>query len=305
MRYFLKKIIGLVPLLLIISLLAFILVRLAPGGPFDRERKPASPEIERNLLAKYHLDKPIWMQYLYFLKGICHGDFGASLKYRNHAVTDIIVQSLPVSMCLGFLAFVFSYSVGIPAGIIAAARKGQILDWLIVIIATISLSVPGFVIGPFLILVFAIKLQWFPVALWESAWHAVLPTLALGIYFSGRIARLTREGLINVLNERFILAARARGVNDTMILVRHALPLGLIPVITYTGPVLADLLTGSFVVENVFQIPGIGVFLVNSCLNRDYPMIVGIVIVYSIILVSLNLLTDIIHWLVDPRIRHE
>lgn len=303
--YFIRRLLGLVPLLLLISFLAFVLIRLAPGGPFDKERKPASPEIERQLQAKYHLDEPLWKQYLRYVEGLVQGDFGPSLKYRNHTVTDIIAQSLPVSLILGGLAFGLAVGCGVPLGVWTAVRRGQWPDYLGSVAALLAVCVPGFVIGPVLVMVFAIHRQWFPVALWESPGHAVLPTIALGLYFAGKIARLMREGMLSVLQAEFITTARAKGLNETRILWRHAMRLAILPVLSYCGPMLADLLTGSFVVENLFQIPGIGVFLVNSSLNRDYPMVVGLVLLYAVLLLGLNLAVDLAYGWLDPRVKYE
>ncbi len=303
--YYVRRLALLVPLLLIISLLAFVLVRLAPGGPFDRERQPASPEIERALKAKFHLDEPIWKQYLRFLGGLLHGDFGPSLKYRNHNVTDLIVQGLPVSMSLGLTAFAFAMGLGISIGCISAARRGQWADRLGGVFAILMICIPGFVIAPLLIMFFAIKLRWLPVALWNSPAHVILPVMALGLYFSGRIARLMREGMLQTLQSEFVIAARAKGLSESAILVRHAFRLAVLPVVSYSGPLLADLLTGSFVIETIFQIPGIGVFLVNGSLNRDYTLVVGMVLLYAALLVVLNLLVDFAYTRLDPRVRYE
>lgn len=303
--YFLKRLIFLFPLLLVISLLAFALVRLAPGGPFDRERKPATPEVERQLKARYHLDEPLWEQYLRFLGGLAQGDFGPSLKYRSHTVNDIIAQGLPVSLALGLLAFCFATGVGIPLGFFAAVRKGRWQDFAGSFVALLAVCVPALVVGPLLIMELAIRERWFPVALWGSPWHAVLPTVTLGLYFAGRIARLLRGGMLEVLRSEFVTTARAKGLGETLVLLKHAFPLAVLPVVSYSGPLLADLLTGSFVVENLFQIPGLGVFLVNSSLSRDYPMIVGLVVIYALLLLLLNLLVDLFYVLLDPRVRYE
>ena len=303
--YFLKRLAFMVPLLLLISFLAFVLVRVAPGGPFDRERKPASPEIEHNLKAKYHLDEPIWKQYWRYLGDLAHGDFGPSLKYRNHTVNDIIWQGLPVSLTLGLLAFCFALGVGIPLGFITAARRGKWGDYVGSFFAILFICVPGFVVGPLLIMVFAIRWQVLPAALWESPRHAILPTIALGIYFAGKTARLMREGMLGVLHEGFITTARAKGLSEGAILLKHAFRLAVLPVVSFSGPLLADLLTGSFVVENIFQIPGIGVFLVNSSLNRDYTMVVGLVLLYAALLLIMNLLVDFSYSVLDPRVRFE
>jgi oligopeptide transport system permease protein len=299
-----RRLIGIIPLLLVISFLAFVLVRIAPGGPFDKERAPASPEIKRHIEAKYHLDEPFWRQYLRWLGELARGDFGPSLKYRSHTVNDIIAQGLPVSLTLGLLGFGFAQGIGIPLGFYTAARRGGCGDWLGSLMAIVAFCVPAFVVGPLLLMAFAIHWRVFPAALWGSPWHAVLPTVALGLYFSGRVARLMREGMLNTLHEGFITTARAKGLSQTAVLVKHAFRLAVLPVVSFSGPLLADLLTGSFVVENIFRIPGIGVFLVNSSLNRDYPMVVGLVLLYAVLLVFLNLLVDLSYRWLDPRVRH-
>jgi oligopeptide transport system permease protein len=303
--YFLRRIAFFVPLILLISFLAFTLVRLAPGGPFDKERKPASPEVERALKAKYHLDEPVWKQYLRYLGGLTHGDFGPSLKYRNHTVTDIIAQGLPVTLSLGVMAFSFAMGVGIPLGFFTAVNKGNFGDYAGSFLAMLVICIPALVIGPILIMVFAIELGWFPVALWGTPAHFVLPTLTLGLYFAGRIARLMREGMMTTLHSDFITTARAKGLSETAVLFKHAFRLAVLPVVSYSGPLLADLLTGSFVVESIFQIPGIGVFMVNSSLNRDYTMVVGLVLLYAILLLVLNLAVDFAYSLLDRRVRYE
>ncbi len=303
--YFLRRLVLLLPLLLIISFLSFLLVRIAPGGPFDRERKPASPEIERQLQAKYHLDEPSWKQYLRFLTGLAHGDFGVSLQYRNHTVNDVIAQALPVSASLGLLAFGFAMGVGVPLGYLTAVRRGQWADYAGSFLAVLMICIPGFVVAPLLIMFFGIEWRLFPVALWASPMHAVLPVIALGLYFSGRIARLMREGMLNVMPSEFITTARAKGLSENALLLKHAFPLAILPVVSYSGPLLADLLTGSFVIETIFQIPGLGAFFVNGSLNRDYTLVVGLVILYATLLVVLNLLVDLIYVLLDPRVRYD
>ncbi len=303
--YFLRRIFFLIPSLLVISFLSFLLVRLAPGGPFDKERKPATPEIEAHLKAKYHLDEPTWKQYARYLGGLARGDFGPSLKYRNHTVTDIIAQGLPVSLTLGLLAFLLAIGAGVPLGIATALRKNLPGEQFGNFLALLAICIPAFLAGPILIMFFAIKLKWFPVALWGSPWHAILPTATLAFYFAGRLARLMREGMRSVIQSEFITTARAKGLSEGAVIVKHALRLAVLPVVSYSGPLLAELLTGSFVVENLFQIPGIGVFMVNSSLNRDYPMVVGLVVLYAMLLLGLNLLVDMAYSLLDPRVRYE
>lgn len=303
--YFLRRLLLLFPLLLLISLLAFVLVRVAPGGPFDRERKPASPEIERQIKAKYHLNEPVWKQYLRFLADLGHGDFGASLQYRNHTVNDIIAQALPVSASLGLLAFGFAMGIGLPLGYLTAMRRGHSADYLGSFVAVLMVCVPGFVVAPLLVMYLGIKWRLFPVALWASPMHAVLPVIALGLYFAGRIARLMREGMLNVMPSEFITAARAKGLSENALLLKHAVPLAILPVVSYSGPLLADLLTGSFVIETIFQIPGIGAFFVNGSLNRDYTLVVGLVVLYAVLLIVLNLLVDLIYVVLDPRVKYD
>jgi oligopeptide transport system permease protein len=303
--YFLKRLIFAIPLLLVISALAFVLVRLAPGGPFDRERAPASPEIERHLKARYHLDEPVWKQYSRYLGDLAHGYFGPSLKYRNHTVNDIIAQGLPVSMTLGSLAFCFAMGVGLPLGFFTAARRGRWEDYTGSFLAMLVVCVPGFVVAPLLILGFSIKWNLLPVALWESPWHAILPTIALGLFFAGKVARLMREGMLNAMQSEFVTAARAKGLGENSLLLKHAFRIAVLPVVSYSGPMLADLLTGSFVIENIFQIPGIGVFLVNSSLNRDYTVVVGLSLLYAALLIVLNLIVDFAYTLLDPRVKYE
>jgi len=303
--YFLKRLAALPGLLLVVSFSAFVLVRLAPGGPFDKERRPASPEIERALLARYHLDEPVWKQYGRFLGGLAHGDFGASLKYRNHTVTDIIVQGLPVTLTLGLLSFGLALGTGIPAGFYCALRRGHWSEYGVSLLTLLGVCIPAFVVGPVLVMLLAIQWRLFPVALWESPRHVVLPVLSLGLYFAGKIARLMREGMLATLPSEFIVTARAKGLSETAVLMKHAFRLAILPVVSYSGPLLADLLTGSFVVENLFQIPGIGVFMVNGSLSRDYPMVVGLVVLYALLLMGLNLLVDGAYAVLDPRVRYE
>lgn len=303
--YFIKRLLFLVPLLLIISFLAFLLMHAAPGGPFDRDRAPASPEIERNLRAKYHLDEPLLKQYGRYLNGLLHGDFGPSLKYRNHTVTDIIAQALPVSAALGLLSFCFAIGLGVPWGVFMAVKRGQWSDYFWGFLAVLLVCVPGLVFGPLLVLAFAVHWQWFPVALWETAKHAVLPMLTLGLFFAGRVARLMRESMTTTLQAEFITAARAKGLSKSAILIKHALRLAILPVVSYSGPMLADLLTGSFVVESIFQIPGLGGFFINSSFNADYPMLMGLVLLYATLLLVLNLLVDLLYVVLDRRVKYE
>jgi oligopeptide transport system permease protein len=313
--YFLKRLAWTVPLLLLISLVAFLLVHAAPGGPFDRERAPASPEIKRQLEAKYHLNEPLWKQYLRYLGLVWEKDqagrwqrapasWDISLRYRNHTISDVIAQALPVSLLLGSLAFAFAMGVGLPVGFWSAAHRGRWPDRVGTLFALLVVCVPGLAVAPALIVLFAIHWRLFPVALWESPWHAILPTVALGLYYSGKIARLLREGMLAILQSEFVTAARAKGLGETALLLKHVFRLAVLPVVSYSGPMLAELLTGSFVIENIFQIPGLGVYFVNSSLNFDYTMTVALAVLYAALLILLNLAVDFAYTLLDPRVKY-
>ena len=314
--YFIRRILFAIPLLLFISVLAFSLCKIVPGGPFDSERKPASPEIERNREARVHLDEPSWKQYMRYLGLVWKKDanghwehqpstWNLSMKYRNHDVADVIEQGLPVSMTLGALAFLFAMGIGIPMGFFAAVKQGRWEDYGGSFLALLSVCVPSFVIAPFLVLIFAMKLKCLPVALWESPWHMILPTVALGSYFVGKVSRLMREGMVQAAQAEFVTAARAKGLDEITLMFKHALRIALLPVLSYAGPMLADLLTGSFVVENIFQIPGIGVYFINSLLNRDIFLTVDLAVLYAFILIGLNLAVDFSYSILDPRVKYE
>jgi oligopeptide transport system permease protein len=313
--YFLKRLAFTIPLLLVISLLAFLLVHAAPGGPFDRERAPASPEIKRQMEAKYHLNEPLGKQYLRYLGLVWEKDktgrwhhapasWNLSLRYRNHTVGDVIAQAFPVSMLLGSLAFGFALGVGLPVGFWSAARRGRWQDQVGGLFALLVVCIPGLAMAPLLIMLFAIKWRLLPVALWESPWHAILPTISLGLYYSGKIARLLREGMLNIMQSEFVTAARAKGLGETSLLLKHVFRLAVLPVVSYSGPMLAELLTGSFVIENIFQIPGLGVYFVNSSLNLDYTMTVALAVLYAALLIVLNLAVDFAYTLLDPRVKY-
>lgn len=314
--YFLRRLIFAIPLMLIFSAVVFFLVRIMPGGPFDRERAPSSPEIERNIEAAYHLDEPVWKQYMRYFGLVWESDadghwqhapasFNVSYKYRNQRITDIIGQALPVSMTLGGLAFCFAIGIGLPIGFFSAARRGGWQDFAGNFFAMLAVCVPGFVIAPLLILLFSIKLKLLPIALWAGPTYAILPMIALGLFYAGKIARLFREGMITAMQSEFVTAARAKGLGETRLLIKHALRIAILPVVSYSGPMLADMLTGSFVVENIFQIPGIGIFFVSSMLNSDYMMTVDLALLYAMLLIVLNLGVDFAYTLLDPRVKYE
>jgi oligopeptide transport system permease protein len=296
--------VALIPVMLwVVATLGFFLLRAVPGGPFDRERAAASREVEAALKARYHWDEPLWRQYLRYLGNLARGDLGPSLKYRNHSVNDLLGQTVPVSLSLGALAFGVAMGLGIPIGAVAALGRYRWADRAVSLLTLVGVCIPVFVLGPFLILVAGLWLGWLPVALWGHWNHAVLPTLTLGFYFAARVSRWMREGMQEVLKSPHVQAARAKGLSETAVVVRHALPVALLPVISYSGPMLADLLTGSFVVENLFQIPGTGAFFINSFFSRDYTMMIGMILFYSLLLQGLNLVSDLLLRWVDPRVR--
>lgn len=303
--YYLRRLAFIFPVLLVISFLTFGLLRIAPGGPFDKARAPASEEIRRMQEAKYHLDKPFVVQYGYYIRDLLRGDLGPSTQYRDHSINDILGHALPVSLTLGLLAFCFAQGIGIPLGFYTAVKRGQWGDYIGSFIALLAFCIPSLVVAPTLIMVFALKLGWLPPALWTSPLHAILPTVALGLYYSGRIARLLREGMTDVLKQPFITAARAKGLSEAKLLWKHALRLGILPVVSYSGPMLADVLTGSFVVESAFGLPGIGTFVITSVQNRDYAMTVGITLLYAVLLLFMNLVVDFLYTVLDPRVKYE
>ncbi len=303
--YYLKRFALMFPVLLIISFLTFTLLRLVPGGPFDTARAPASEEIRKMQLAKYHLNEPFLVQYGYYARDLVKGDLGPSTQYRDHSVNDIIADALPVSLMLGLMAFCFAQGIGLPLGFYTAVKRGQWGDHIGSFIALLCFCIPSLIVGPILIMIFALKLGWLPAGLWGGLSHAILPMAALGLYYSGRIARLFREGMTEVLQQPFITAARAKGMSETRLLWKHAFRLAVLPVVSYSGPMLADVLTGSFVVESAFGLPGIGIFVVTSVENRDYAMTTGLTLLYAVLLLGLNMLVDFTYTLLDPRVKYE
>jgi oligopeptide transport system permease protein len=300
--YFLRRFLGLLLVLWCTITLTFFLVRLAPGTPFSRERK-IPPAIEKQLLARYKLDGTLWEQYRGYLGGLCKGDLGPSVKYRDRSVNELVADALPVSAVLGLSAFLLASSLGIWLGSLAALRQHQWMDTTAMLGALVLISVPSFVIGPMLALVFGLWLRWLPVGGWGSWSSLVLPALTLAGPYVAYIARLMRSSLLEVLHQDFIRTARAKGLSDAAVLTRHALKVALLPVVSFLGPLAANLLTGSIVVESIFSIPGMGGYFVNSILNRDVFLLSGVVIVYCTLLVVLNLCVDLLYGWLDRRIQ--
>jgi oligopeptide transport system permease protein len=282
--------------------ITFFLIRISPGGPFDAERK-IPPAIEKQLLAKYKLDGPIWQQYLSYLGDLLRGDLRDSTKYRNRSVKEILAQTLPVTMTLGLVAFALAVVGGVFLGVIAAAGQGTWKDTIAMLVALAAISLPAFITGPVLILVFSLWLKWLPVGGWGSLAAVVLPAITLAAPYVAYIARLLRGSLMETLGQDFIRTGRAKGLTERVVLYQHALRVAILPVISFLGPLAAHLLTGSIVVETIFYIPGAGGFFVNSILNRDGFLLGGVVIVYCVMLVLFNLAVDVIYTLLDPRIQ--
>jgi len=287
-----------------VATLTFILLRLAPGGPFDSERK-LPPEIIANLEAKYHLDEPVAEQYLRYLTGLARGDLGPSYKYLDRGVTEIIADTLPISAVLGGLAVLFALIASVPLGVFAAYYRGSSIDRFCLFISTLGISLPNFILGALLIWAVALQLGWLQAGRWDDWSSAILPTITLGAAPAAYLSALLRASLIEILGEDFVRTARAKGAHEYLVITKHALRNSLIPILTVMGPLTATLLTGSFVVEYVFAIPGMGRFFITAVTDRDYPLIMGVTLVYTAILVSANFTVDLLYSWVDPRIRTE
>ncbi len=300
--FIIRRLVSLVFVLFCVVSITFILMRITPGGPFDRERK-IPPQIEKELLAKYKLDGPLWVQYRSYMWDLLHGDLRLSTKYRNRSVNELLAQTLPVSGTLGAIAFLIATAGGIWIGSFAAVRHNSAADTGAMLGALLAISIPTFVIGPLLILVFALKLGWLPVGGWGSIQCLILPAITLASPYVAYIARLMRTSMLEVLGLDFIRTARAKGLAERRIVYKHALKVAILPVVSFLGPLAANLLTGSIVVETIFNIPGAGPFFVNSILNKDSFLLGGLVIVYCALLVVMNLIVDLVYMRLDRRIR--
>ncbi len=304
-RYFFTRLAGAIPTLLIIITVTFFLMHAAPGGPFDQEQT-LPPEIAANLQSAYGLDQPIWTQYERYLKSLLHGDFGPSFKYKDFTVTELIGQGFPVTLQLGVIAMVLALGLGIPLGTFAALHHNSAADYATMSLAVVGIAIPSFVVLPFLGLLFGVYLHWVPVAGWEagSIRHLALPVIALTLPPLAYIARLTRGSMLEVLHSHFIRTAFAKGLPLHTVILRHALRPALIPVASYLVPAVASIMTGSLVVESIAGLPGIGRYLVQGALNRDYTLVLGMVIIYSTLLIGMGLLVDLLYAWLDPRVRH-
>jgi oligopeptide transport system permease protein len=304
-RYTLRRLGSAIPTLLILIAIAFFMIRVAPGGPFDTERA-LLPEIEANLRTAYHLDEPLYQQFLRYLGGLVQGDFGPSFQYRDFTVTELIMTGFPVSLRLGGAAILLAFVIGTLAGSIAALRQNSRVDYSVMAVSMTGISIPNFVMAPILILVFAVYLGWLPAGgLGDgSISNMVLPVIALALPQIAYIARLTRGSMIEVLRSNFIRTARAQGLSTTRILLRHALKPALLPVVSYLGPATAAVITGSVVIEQIFGVPGLGRFFVQGALNRDYTLVMGVVIFYGVLIIVFNFLVDLAYAWLDPKVKY-
>jgi len=303
-RFIGRRLLIAIPTLFLVVTAAFFMMRAAPGSPFDSDRK-LSPEIERNVLAKYGMNKPLVAQYGDYLVQVAHGDLGPSLKYKDKSVLQIIQENYPVSLKLGALAITIASLIGVSLGVLAAMRQNRSVDYGVMGIAILGVCIPTFVTAPLLVLAFASKLGWLPGAGWNDGAlvNLVLPVTVLALPQIAIISRLTRAGMVEVLHSNYVRTARAKGLPEGRIVVRHALRAALLPLVSYLGPACAGLITGSLVVEKIFNLPGLGKFFVISALQRDYTVVMGMVILYAALILALNLIADLLHAVLDPRVR--
>jgi oligopeptide transport system permease protein len=300
---FLSRFFSMLLVLFCVVSITFFLIRLSPGGPFDSERK-ISPAIEHQLQLKYRLAGPLWRQYIDYWNDLLHGDLRISTKYRNRSVSEILAQTLPVTITLGSLAFLLALSCGIFIGALAATHANSRIDHAALLLVIVAISLPSFILGPLLILIFCVGLHWLPVGGWGTPLQLLLPAVTLAIPFMAVIAKLLRDSLCETFQEDFIRTARAKGLSETALVYSHTLRIALLPVVSLSGPLAANLLTGSIVIETIFHIPGAGNFFINAILNRDGFLLCGAVIVYCALLVVFNFLVDLTYLVLDPRIRN-
>jgi len=304
LRFIAKRFLEMIPVLFIIATITFFMVRLAPGGPFTTE-KSIPPEIQKKLEAFYGLNRPLFQQYLDYMGNLLKGDLGPSFKYATWSVNELIWSAFPVSLELGCYGLAIALILGLGAGIVASLRQNSALDHVSMSLAMVGICVPTFVLGPLLILMFGLGLGWVNASGWDSWRDRILPSITLGFFYAAYIARLARGGMLEILNQEFIRTARAKGASRQRIIFKHALKGGLLPVVSFLGPAVADIITGSFVVETIFQVPGLGRFFVTAAFNRDYTMVIGTVLFYAVLIILLNLVVDVVQVWLNPRLRFE
>ncbi len=305
LNYIFKRLLIAVPTLLVIISLAFFMIRAAPGGPFDTDRA-LPPQVEANLNAKYHLDEPLIKQYGRYLWDVARGDFGPSFQYRDFTVNELIASGFPVSLRIGLSAILIALIVGGTLGIVAALKQNSLIDHGVMTLAMTGISIPNFVIAPLLILFIAVHLNWLPAGGWDNGNFAntILPIISLALLQIAFIARITRASMIEVLRSNYIRTARSKGLSDWKVITRHALKPALLPVVSYLGPAAAGIITGSVVIEQIYGIPGLGRYFVQGALNRDYTLVMGVVIFYGVLIIGFNLIVDILYALLDPKVRY-
>ncbi len=303
-RYILKRLIGIIPVLWVIATLTFFMIRLAPGGPFDTD-KQIPEEIKQNIEAKYHLDEPLIMQYFRYLGDLAQGDLGPSFRYANRSVNEIILDTFPISALIGFCGLIYALFIGIISGMIAASKPNTLRDYIPMTFSMLGVSLPSFVIGPILMLVFALKLGWLNASGWNEPKDVILPAITLGTIYAAYFSRLTRGGILDVIRQDFIRTAQAKGLRGWVIMIRHTLKGGFLPTVSFLGPAVTAMLTGSLVVEMIFNIPGLGRFFVQSALNRDYTLVMGTVLFLAFLIIIMNLLVDIAYSFLDPRVTYD
>ncbi len=305
LHYSFKRLLGAIPTLLILMTLAFFMMRMAPGGPFDTE-KSLPPEIQANLDKKYHLDEPLIQQYGRYLLDVVQGDFGPSFQYKDYSVNELIATGFPVSLRLGLSAIAIALVVGVGLGTIAALRQNSSADYTVMTLAMTGISIPNFVLAPILILVFAVYLGWLPAGGWNDGAfkNTILPIIGLALPQIAYISRLMRGSMIEVLRSNPIRTARAKGLPERVVILRHALKPALLPVVSFLGPATAAVITGSVVIEQIFGIPGLGRYFVQGALNRDYTLVMGVVVFYGILIILFNFIVDLVYAMLDPKVRY-
>jgi len=304
-RFALSRLLQAIPVLLVVITATFFLVHSAPGGPFSAD-KAVPPEVIKALEAQYKLDQPVWQQYIGYLGDVVRGDFGPSFKYSGRTVNELIAAGLPATAELAFYAMLIAVGIGVLAGVTASLKPNTAQDYIPMSAAMIGICMPSFLLGPLLVLVFGIYLDWLPISGWgDIPGDKILPSITLGTGYAAYIARLSRGGMLEVLSQDYIRTARAKGLSETLVITKHALRGGLIPVVAFLGPAGAGLLGGSFVVETIFQIPGLGRFYVQAAFNRDYTLILGMTVFFSTLIIVFNLLSDMLAIWLNPKLRHE
>lgn len=304
-RFIMKRVLEAIPTMLVLITVSFFLMRFAPGSPFSSEKTPP-PEVLANIEAKYGLDKPVFEQYTTYLLNVVQGDFGPSFKYVDYTVNELVGAAFPVSLKVGFIAFVFTVIIGVSIGTLAALKQNSRLDYFIMSSAMVGVVLPSFVLAPTLIYFFALKMNWFPAGGWfDGSWqYVVLPVIAMSLMFMATFARITRGSMIETLNSNFIRTARSKGLSYRYIIIKHALKPAMLPVVSYMGPAFVGIITGSVVVETVFGLPGIGKLFVNAAFNRDYSLVMGVTILIGFLFILFNAIVDVLLAAIDPKIRY-